>query len=312
MPNIRIDLDTPVLNGQALTFKAPADCSQITGLIIYYPEGSAVVSKDFKFVDAHGVDVGSGTISLFAANALVKVVLDTDQGKAYVQNADTNAYLEGKLAEKYSPENKPSKEDVGLGNVPNTATNDQTPTYTAASTLAALVSGEKLSVAFGKIAKAISDLISHLQNKSNPHGVTKEQVGLGSVDNTADSAKPVSTAQAAAIADAKKAGTDAQTNLNSHTNNKNNPHGVTAAQVGASPTGHKHTKSEITDFPSSLPASDVYSWAKAQNKPTYTASEVGARPNTWTPSPSDIGLKTEALTYHYEDGSTRTVEVYVK
>lgn len=29
------------------------------------------------------------------------------------------------------------------------------------------------------------------------------------------------------------------------------------------------------DIPSSLPASDVYSWAKAQNKPTYTASEVG-------------------------------------
>ena len=26
---------------------------------------------------------------------------------------------------------------------------------------------------------------------------------------------------------------------------------------------HTHTKSDIKDFPSSLPASDVYSWAKA-------------------------------------------------
>lgn len=51
---------------------------------------------------------------------------------------------------------------VGLGNVPNVATNDQTPTYTAASSNTALVSGEKLSVAFGKIAKAVSSLISHL------------------------------------------------------------------------------------------------------------------------------------------------------
>lgn len=39
---------------------------------------------------------------------------------------------------------------------------------------------------------------------------------------------------------------------------------------------HTHTKEDITDFPASMPASDVYAWAKAKNKPTYTASEVGA------------------------------------
>lgn len=31
-------------------------------------------------------------------------------------------------------------------------------------------------------------------------------------------------------------------------------------------------------YPTTLPASDVYSWAKASTKPTYTASEVGALP----------------------------------
>lgn len=113
MSKIRIDLGATVINGQPLTFQSPADCSDITGLIIYYPEGGKTISRDFKFVDAHGIDVGSGTISLFAANALVKVVLDTDQGKAYVQNADTNAYLENKLAEKYSPDNKPTPADIG-------------------------------------------------------------------------------------------------------------------------------------------------------------------------------------------------------
>lgn len=85
-----------------------------------------------------------------------------------------------------------TKAQVGLGNVPNVATNDQTPTYTVASENTALKSGEKLSVAFGKIAKAISSLVSHLANKSNPHGVTKSQVGLGNVVNTGDSATPTS------------------------------------------------------------------------------------------------------------------------
>ena len=57
---------------------------------------------------------------------------------------------------------KVTASQVGLGNVPNVATNDQAPTYTEASANAALSSGEKLSVAFGKIAKAINSLISHL------------------------------------------------------------------------------------------------------------------------------------------------------
>lgn len=92
-----------------------------------------------------------------------------------------------------------TKSDVGLGNVPNVATNDQTPTYTEATTLAKLTSGEKLSVAFGKIAKAVTDLIAHIADKSNPHGVTKTQAGLGNVDNTSDADKPISKAQQTAL-----------------------------------------------------------------------------------------------------------------
>jgi len=37
---------------------------------------------------------------------------------------------------------------------------------------------------------------THIASSDNPHSVTKEQVGLGSVDNTADMDKPISTAQA--------------------------------------------------------------------------------------------------------------------
>ena len=44
------------------------------------------------------------------------------------------------------------------------------------------------------------------------------------------------------------------------------------------------TKSKITDFPSSLPASDVYAWAKASSKPSYSWGEITGKPSTYTPS----------------------------
>ncbi len=69
--------------------------------------------------------------------------------------------LKAHLNDKDNP-HEVTAEQVGLGNVPNVATDDQTPTFSVAGTLAALVSGEKLSVSMGKIAKAVSDLISHL------------------------------------------------------------------------------------------------------------------------------------------------------
>lgn len=51
--------------------------------------------------------------------------------------------------------------------------------------------------------------------------------------------------------------------------------GVTGKPTTFTPSSHKHTKSEITDFPTSMPASDVYGWAKASTKPSYTKSEIG-------------------------------------
>ena len=37
-------------------------------------------------------------------------------------------------------------------------------------------------------------ITAHAGSTSNPHGVTKSQVGLGNVDNTSDLNKPISTA----------------------------------------------------------------------------------------------------------------------
>lgn len=57
---------------------------------------------------------------------------------------------------------------------------------------------------------------------------------------------------------------------------------------GKADRSHTHVKADITDFPASLPASDVSAWAKAATKPTYTASEVGAATKSHTHAPTDL------------------------
>lgn len=63
-------------------------------------------------------------------------------------------------------------------------------------TNATVTAADSVLSAFGKIQKQITD---HLANVSNPHSVTKAQVGLGNVDDTSDANKPVSTAQQSAL-----------------------------------------------------------------------------------------------------------------
>lgn len=77
-----------------------------------------------------------------------------------------------------------TKAQVGLGNVPNLSPSDQVPTFTEATTLTNIVSGEKNSTLFGKIKLAISKLIDHLNNRSNPHNTTAAQVGAAARSHT--------------------------------------------------------------------------------------------------------------------------------
>ena len=172
-----------------------------------------------------------------------------------------------------------TKSQVGLGNVPNVATNDQTPTYSDTTTLVTLSSGEKISIAFAKIKLAITTLINHLANKSNPHGVTKSQVGLGNVENKSSATirgeltkGNVTTAlgytpptqdtntwrgiQNNLTSDATDQSLSAaqgkalNTSLTRHTVNKTNPHGVTKSQIGLGNVENKSSatiRSEITD-----------------------------------------------------------------
>lgn len=97
MANVKVELDYPINDGMSLTFKAPCDCTAVTGLIVYYPnitnDSSVITSKTFIFKDAHGNTL-TGIGNLFSADSYVKVVLDTVNNFAFIQNADTNGYLE--------------------------------------------------------------------------------------------------------------------------------------------------------------------------------------------------------------------------
>lgn len=67
------------------------------------------------------------------------------------------------------------------------------------STLDALTDAQKAALNSGVTENKITEYDAHVINKNNPHEVTKEQIGLGNVENTSDAEKPISTATQAAL-----------------------------------------------------------------------------------------------------------------
>lgn len=99
-------------------------------------------------------------------------------------------------------------------------------------------------------ARPASDVYDWAKQPTKPT-YTKAEIGLENVDNTSDTDKPVSTAQAQAIADAKATGTAAASIANTHIADKNNPHAVTKEQVGLSNVDNVRQYSEQNppDYP---------------------------------------------------------------
>lgn len=156
----------------------------------------------------------------------------------------------------------------------------------------------------------VNNLSTHISNKSNPHEVTKVQLDLDNVDNISDINKPVSIAQAEAIA-------VVQTNLNNHKADVNNPHGVTKVQIGLSEVNNT---SDINKPVSTATQNALDTKENILNKGIaggYAAlDEYGKIPEDQLPSSSnDVGesgkiyidKQTNKL-YHLENGSY----VYIK
>ena len=169
----------------------------------------------------------------------------------------------------YSDGNKPSKSDVGLGNVPNVTTNNQTPTFSQVTTLDNISSGEKLTVMLGKIEKAIADFISHKADIVL-HIKGTERINWNDANSKkhTHSNKSVVDKLTQAMLD-KLAGIDA------------------GAEVNVQPDWNETDIGEdsyIKNKPKSMPASDVPDWAKAAVKPSYNWTEVTGKPGTFPPS----------------------------
>ena len=121
-----------------------------------------------------------------------------------------------------------------------------------------------------------SGAVDSVAGKTGVVTLTAADVGLGNVTNTSDANKPVSTATQTAL--------DLKAPLASPTFT-GTVSGITAAMVGlgnvtnnAAVANLSGTNTGDQTLPTTLPASDVYAWAKNATKPTYTYTEVGAQP----------------------------------
>lgn len=179
-----------------------------------------------NFATATQAEAEQGTL-----NNLFMTPLRTYQAIQFVAGKALTAHLED-----FNNPHQTTKAQVGLGNVDNFATASEAEARQGTSSTRFMT---PLNVAQAIATQASGPLNAHLADHNNPHVVTKAQVGLGSVDNFA-----TATAQQAAAGTSTsnfvtpagvKAFADAQIwpTLNAHINNQSNPHGTTAAQVGA-------------------------------------------------------------------------------
>ena len=105
----------------------------------------------------------------------------------------------------------PSSEQQ-VGDVWNVATADTTHGIKAGDNVC--WDGNNWDVLSGVVDLSVYD--NHIANKNNPHQVTKEQVGLGNVDNTSDLDKPISTATQEALQNEINRAIDRETALNTN------------------------------------------------------------------------------------------------
>ena len=168
----------------------------------YMPEHSETVTSlqmklRFRIDNVQNVKIvvdAGGTATMGDVLEVRDMVLE-EAGRAETaeEQLKKQTEIEAERASKKEAELEEKKLDID-GDASSTIVN-----FLPAEQLEPLQSGGEQRKLFGQLEKAVAELISHLADKANPHDTTKEQVGLGNVDNTADMAKPVSTAQQAAL-----------------------------------------------------------------------------------------------------------------
>ena len=92
MANIKITANSEIYDGMPITFRAPCDSAAVEVLKVC----TANVTQTFSLRDAHGKDL-TNPKDLFSTGAYVTAILDTTNSHAYIQNGDTNTYIELRL-----------------------------------------------------------------------------------------------------------------------------------------------------------------------------------------------------------------------
>lgn len=155
-------------------------------IVVFFPDGNDVLfayandGENGGMLKAGLTDVVSEqsvTIVIAISNA-DNVTIILNQSQVYV----TKTEFENHLAAE-NPHNI-TKETVGLGNVENTALENQTPAIEDVATLRNFIQGDKIKHILGCTKKAIKSLIDHLRDVDNPHEVDCEQIGAAEEDHT--------------------------------------------------------------------------------------------------------------------------------
>ena len=188
-------------------------------------------------------------------------------------------------------------ENVGLGNVDNTADSTKSVNYAASAGNAAKVNGHNVNADVPSDAKftdtdtwrplgttadtacagndsrlsnarPASDVYAWAKASTKP-AYNKAEVGLGNVDDTADSTKSVNYAASAGNA----------AKVNGHNVNADVPSDAKFTDTDTwrplGTTADTACAGNDSRLSNARPASDVYAWAKASTKPAYNKAEVG-------------------------------------
>lgn len=163
--------------------------------------------------------------------------------------------------------------------------------YEDTDTLQSILSDLKNEIS-QNITEIESNLTSHINNKNNPHNVTKQQIGLSNVDNTSDLNKPISTATQNALNTVKQEITN---DLNTHKQNTQNPHNITKQQVGLS---------NVTND------AQVKRSEMGTANGIATLNEQGLIPSNQLPSYVDDVIDCYATYSKEEDGTLSNIKLY--
>ena len=245
------------------------------GIIVTTENGDKLYVYDNCGDDAQYIVTTTGTERTEKRLRLILMISDVEHITVSESSILYVAYDE---YEKTITELKQNKLDSEGGDISDTIVK-----FTESQQTENICSGEKLGIIFSKIQKALKDCFAHITSahvtgvkgsaesiyRTGNVEITAEKVGLGNVDNTADSTKSVNYAASAGNA----------AKVNGHSVNADVPENAKFTDTDTwrplGTTADTACAGNDSRLSNARPASDVYAWAKASTKPAYNKAEVG-------------------------------------